>query len=244
MQGSLRVDGRPALIKLRVSVDNVPSDGEVDIADVMLQPGGSRTGWLPHVTEMPWSAGVTPDEEVSTVYSRLNALESEVSTIRTDIEPITVAGDIWRGESVSWDDHIAAEWHPEHGWISWVDLAGLSAGGASGDIEVTFAQTETVSTSSQPARWGVQILTEDASGIDSLTARLDIIDSTDTKTAEKGQAVLDVWPTWSYDVRHDVILPADTIAEPRVILAALGSGATGRVGITAPWIGTAFERSE
>lgn len=56
MRGTFRVNGRVLRMTLRVSVKN-PTGG-VDVTDVMLQPGGNSSGWLPHVTEMPWSAGV------------------------------------------------------------------------------------------------------------------------------------------------------------------------------------------
>lgn len=57
MQGTFRVQGRVARMTLRLEVEG-SADG-VELTDVMLQPGGSATGWLPHVTELPWSAGVS-----------------------------------------------------------------------------------------------------------------------------------------------------------------------------------------
>mgnify|MGYP006879733368 CR=1 FL=1 len=65
MQGEIRVDGRVAKIKLRVSVQGLPEDTSVSVSDLMLQPGGSSSGWMPHVTELPWSAGVTATSEGS-----------------------------------------------------------------------------------------------------------------------------------------------------------------------------------
>ena len=58
MQGNFRVpgSGRVARMTLRIQAEN--AGGGVDVTDVMLQPGGSSSGWLPHVTELPWSAGV------------------------------------------------------------------------------------------------------------------------------------------------------------------------------------------
>lgn len=58
MQGSFRVNGRVATITLRVSVHGLPEDTTVSVTDLMLQPGGSSSGWMPHVTELPWSAGI------------------------------------------------------------------------------------------------------------------------------------------------------------------------------------------
>lgn len=56
MQGVIRVQGRVARMTLRIEVKN-PGAG-VDVTDVMLQPGGAVSGWLPHVSELGWAAGV------------------------------------------------------------------------------------------------------------------------------------------------------------------------------------------
>lgn len=44
-------------LRLRVQVTN-PDGGTVTISDVLLQAGGTATGWVAHVTEMPWTAGI------------------------------------------------------------------------------------------------------------------------------------------------------------------------------------------
>lgn len=59
MQGTLRTYGRIAKIKVRITVRGVPADAEVIVTDVMFQPGGIVSAWMPHLTELPWSAGVT-----------------------------------------------------------------------------------------------------------------------------------------------------------------------------------------
>lgn len=61
-QASIRAGrgGRLAMIRIRIQVKNMPRGAEVSVTDVMLQPGGASSGWIPHVTELPWSAGVTP----------------------------------------------------------------------------------------------------------------------------------------------------------------------------------------
>lgn len=59
MQGVVNVSGRPAKIKIRLTSKDAPESAEVVITDLMLQPGGGISGWQPHVTEMPWSAGVS-----------------------------------------------------------------------------------------------------------------------------------------------------------------------------------------
>lgn len=59
MQGVLNVSQRPAKIKIRVTSKDTPPGAEVVLTDFMLQPGSGVSGWQPHVTEMPWSAGVS-----------------------------------------------------------------------------------------------------------------------------------------------------------------------------------------
>lgn len=59
MEGIIRVSGRPARIRLRVTVEDLPADATVEITDLMLQPGGAVSGWLPHTSEMPWAAGIS-----------------------------------------------------------------------------------------------------------------------------------------------------------------------------------------
>lgn len=50
-------DGRPLTIRIRVAA--TPGAGRaIVVADVLLQAGGVASGWVPHVTEMPWMAGV------------------------------------------------------------------------------------------------------------------------------------------------------------------------------------------
>lgn len=59
MQGVMRVNGRIATVRLRVSLRDLPAEASVTITDLMLQPGGGISGWMPHITELPWSAGVS-----------------------------------------------------------------------------------------------------------------------------------------------------------------------------------------
>lgn len=42
-------------IKVKVATSN----GGVKVTDLILQPGTVGTGWVPNVTEMPWTTGVT-----------------------------------------------------------------------------------------------------------------------------------------------------------------------------------------
>lgn len=44
-------------IRFRVTAD-LPAGASASIGDVLVQAGGTATGWVPHVTELPWMAGV------------------------------------------------------------------------------------------------------------------------------------------------------------------------------------------
>ncbi len=41
-------------IKVRITTP----EGDVKITDLILQAGTTGTGWVPNVTEMPWTTGV------------------------------------------------------------------------------------------------------------------------------------------------------------------------------------------
>ena len=49
---------RPLKVRVRLVATLPTTAGSVTISDVLLQPGAIATGWVPHVTEMPWMAGV------------------------------------------------------------------------------------------------------------------------------------------------------------------------------------------
>lgn len=59
MKGNFRINKRPTKITIRLTVRNLPTGAEVRVTDAMFQPGGVVTGWMPHATELQWSAGVT-----------------------------------------------------------------------------------------------------------------------------------------------------------------------------------------
>ncbi|USH44769.1 hypothetical protein SEA_JUANYO_19 [Microbacterium phage Juanyo] len=44
-------------LSIKVSVQT--TDPNVKVTDLILQAGTVGTGWVPNVTEMPWTAGVT-----------------------------------------------------------------------------------------------------------------------------------------------------------------------------------------
>ena len=48
---------RPLTIPVRLQA-NTPAGASLIVGDTLLQAGGIASGWVPHVTEMPWTAGV------------------------------------------------------------------------------------------------------------------------------------------------------------------------------------------
>ena len=48
---------RPLTIRVRVQA-TTPAGASLIVGDVLLQAGSIASGWVPHVTEMPWTAGV------------------------------------------------------------------------------------------------------------------------------------------------------------------------------------------
>lgn len=72
MQATMRTGtGRVVKIKLRITVRSLPLESSVEMTDVMLQPGGNQSGWLPHVTELPWAAGMNGESDM---YPSTNAI--------------------------------------------------------------------------------------------------------------------------------------------------------------------------
>lgn len=43
---------------LTIKVKVTTANGNVKITDMILQAGTTGTGWVPNVTEMPWTTGV------------------------------------------------------------------------------------------------------------------------------------------------------------------------------------------
>lgn len=56
MRGTFRPRREVARMTLRLEATGAATS--VTVTDVMLQPGGAVSGWLPHVTELPWTAGI------------------------------------------------------------------------------------------------------------------------------------------------------------------------------------------
>lgn len=58
MQASFRPGaGRVARVRVRIAIPNGAASSEATVTDLMLQPGGAASGWLPHVSELPWAPG-------------------------------------------------------------------------------------------------------------------------------------------------------------------------------------------
>jgi len=43
---------------LTIKVKVITASPEVEVTDLILQAGTTGTGWVPNVTEMPWTTGV------------------------------------------------------------------------------------------------------------------------------------------------------------------------------------------
>lgn len=240
MRGNLRVNGRAALIKLRVMVKGLPGDARVDIADLMLQPGSSSSGWLPHVTEMPWSAGITPPPGEEEVNARIDQLESQVAVQQSYLNRIMAPAQVWRADVSGNDAYVQTSWDADYGWISWVDVASLPG---SGDIGFWFPSVGNTAGSNRPFAWSMDILAESLTGVGSLRPRVDYMNGA-TRTGSNAELSLTAWPDWSYRVEHDFILPANRVARPAFVLVGKTAGATGRIGLTRPRLGAKSERSQ
>jgi len=117
----IRVNSRPAKVKIRASVRGLPSDAEVEVSDLMLQPGNSVSGWLPHVTELPWSAGVSeetamyPSTNLSAINSRVSDVENGLSSMSSELAEVQdQLGDV-TGDWESLHDYVANDWQAGDG---------------------------------------------------------------------------------------------------------------------------------
>ena len=81
MQGNFRVGRKVARMTLRIEVEN----GDVTVSDLMLQPGRNSSGWLPHVTELPWAAGIVGGRIAG------GAVDSEAVERLEQLEKLTLA---------------------------------------------------------------------------------------------------------------------------------------------------------
>lgn len=240
MQGVLRVNGRPAKIKLRVKVRGLPAGASVDVTDLMLQPGAAVSGWLPHTTELPWSAGIVPPEGSDDLNARIDELQTQVDQQQVYLNRIMAPAQVWRGDSSGNNAHVETTWDPDFGWISWVDVAALAG---SGDVGFWFPFDDSVASSSRPFAWTLDVLTRDLQGVGALRPRVDYMNGA-TRTGSNAELSLTAWPDWSYRVEHDFILPASRAARPAFVLVGKASNASGRIGLTRPRLGAKSERSQ
>ncbi|MGP9782522.1 hypothetical protein ACT3UQ_08690 [Glutamicibacter sp. AOP12-B1-11] len=240
MQGTLRTSGNPNLIKLRVTSKGLPTGATVEVTDLMLQPGGVVSGWLPHVTELPWSAGIVPPEGAEELNARIDALESQVAESQIYLNRIMAPAQVWVGDSSGNNAHVETLWDADLGWVSWIDVAALPG---TGDIGFWYPSSDAVQASARPYGWSMQVFTQGLAGVGSLRPRVDYMDGA-TVTGSNAELSLTAWPDWSYRVEHDFILPASRAARPAFVLVGRTAGATGRIGLTRPKLGTKSERSQ
>lgn len=240
MQGVLRVSKKPALIKLRTTVNGLPSGARVDITDLMLQPGAAVSGWLPHTTELPWSAGVVPPEGSDQVNDRIDLLQDQIDQQQEYLNKIMAPAQVWRGDSSGNNAHISTLWDPDYGWISWIDVGSLPG---TGDIGFWFPFEDSTAASTRPFAWTLDVLLQDITGLAGVRPRVDYMNGT-TVTGSNAQLTLTAWPDWSYKVEHDFILPANQAARPAFLILGKTSGASGRIGLTRPKLGTRSEVSQ
>lgn len=240
MRGNLRVSGKAALIKLRVTARGLPADARVDITDLMLQPGSSSSGWLPHTTELPWSAGIVPEPGGQEVNARIDQLENQVAVQQSYLSRIMAPAQVWRADVSGNDAHVQTTWDADYGWISWVDVAKLPG---TGDVGFWFPTDGNTAGSSRPYAWSMDILTESLAGVGSLRPRVDYMNGA-TRTGSNADLSLTAWPDWAYRVEHDFILPASRAARPAFVLVGKTAAASGRIGLTRPRLGAKSERSQ
>lgn len=263
--GVLRVNSRPAKIKLRIKSSGAPASANVEITDVMLQPGASVSGWLPHVTEMPWVSGVTDMDSggvsvvirwediegkpltyppanhthsVAQVAGLQDALDSKAPS--SSVASIVTASKKWAGLIAAHDSAVSVEFDPDYGWITWIDLSKITT---AGDVAFSFPHTVSASTSARPYGWSMNILAEGVAGVTALRPRVDYMNGA-TVTGSNAELALTAWPTWGYSVAHDFILPASRLPRPTFVVVGNTAASAGRIGLTRPKLGTKSERSQ
>ena len=238
MQGVLRVHQRPAKIKVRVT-NRGTAGADVSVTDMMLQPGGAVSGWLPHVTELPWSAGIQPPEGSENVDARLIELQNRLDDQQIYIDKIASPALAWR--LVSGDQSvIQTKWDPDYGWVSWLDVGRLAG---SGEVALFFPAPSTLSTTARPFAWSMDVFTQGLAGVTGLSPRVQYMNGS-TVSGQNDEVSLQAWPDWSYRVEHDFILPASRTARPAFLLLSKTSTASGLIGLSRPRLGAKSERSQ
>lgn len=240
MRGVVRLGGRAAKVKLRIQSRNQHAVSNVEVTDVLFQPGSAVSGWLPHVAELPWSAGIVPPEGADEMNDRIDELQLQVDQQQSYLNRIMAPAQVWRGDSSGNNPFVTTSWDSDFGWISWVDVASLPG---AGDIGFWFPFDEALATAARPYGWSMQVFTQGLAGVGSLRPRVDYMNGA-TVTGSNAELSLTAWPDWSYRVEHDFILPASRAARPAFVLVGKTAGATGRIGLTRPKLGTKSERSQ
>lgn len=240
MQGVFRTNKRPAKIKLRVTSKSLPTGASVTVTDLMLQPDQVVSGWLPHVTELPWSAGIIPPEGSEEMNSRIEALQQQVTTQQSHLNKIMAPAQVWRGDAPGNNDHITTSWDPDYGWVSWIDISALPG---TGDIGFWHPFDAATATSARPYGWELLIIAQDVQGITGLRPRVDYMNG-NTRAGSNAELSLSPWPDWAYRVEHDYILPASRAARPALVILGKTANASGRIGLTRPRLGAKSERSQ
>lgn len=263
--GVLRVNSRPAKIKLRIKSSGAPASANVEITDVMLQPGASVSGWLPHVTEMPWVSGVTDMDSgggsvvirwediegkpltyppanhthsIAQVTGLQDALDSKAPS--SSVASIVTASKKWGGLVAAHDSAVSMEFDPDYGWITWIDLSKITT---AGDVAFSFPHTVSASTSARPYGWSMNVLTEGVGGVTALRPRVDYMNGA-TVTGSNAELSLAPWATWGYSVSHDFIVPASRSPRPTFVIIGNTAGSSGRIGLTRPVLATKSEVSQ
>lgn len=156
------------------------------------------------------------------------------------VAPISVPSAVWTAAEPSNTAALSHAWDPNHGWMTWVDLGLLAV---RGDVMLTFPNPGAAQTTARPSGWQVRVITQGVSGVTGLRPKIDYL-AGGTVTGSNAELSLTVWPDWAYQVEHDYILPASATARPTFVTLGVAPSATGRIGLTTPFLATKSERSQ
>lgn len=135
---------------------------------------------------------------------------------------------------------VSTEWDADRGWVSWIDLAKVES---VGDVSFRFPNVQSTASVARPYGWQMGIVLDGVSGATGLRPKIDYMNA-GVKTGSNAEITLAVWPDWGYQVEHDFILPANTLAAPTFVALGVSSSAVGRIGLSSPMLATKSERSQ